>query len=254
MSRAPSNGWGDGRTIAALAAGGILLVAFVWIQSVRQSPLVPLGIFRRPGVARGNAAIFLLQGSYVGWQFMSTLYLQNVHGWSPVDVGLVLAPGGVAVLLTAQYWARRIAHVGPWPVGSAGAALMVVGSAWTLAIGHVAPVPVFIIGTTVMGTGFTMAFVAANISAVAGAREQEQGLASGLFIASFQIGSGVILAVVGSVFGTHAEATTSDYRAAILTATIVATLSLVVFLLGLVRRSAGLARPEAAPVRGDIAA
>jgi hypothetical protein len=56
------------------------------------------------------------------------------------------------------------------------------------------------------------------------------------------------------VFGTHAEATTSDYRAAILTATIVATLSLVVFLLGLVRRSAGPAHPEAAPVRGDIAA
>jgi len=38
-----------------------------------------------------------------------------------------------------------------------------------------------------------MIYPAMNITAVAGARTDEQGLASGLFIAAFQIGCGVIL-------------------------------------------------------------
>ncbi|MDQ3722880.1 MAG: MFS transporter, partial [Actinomycetota bacterium] len=59
---------------------------------------------------------------------------------------------------------------------------------------------------------------------------------SGLFLASFQIGSGVILGVVASVFGDDLGAGLDAYRAGVLAAVAVAALGAVVSLTGLVRR------------------
>ena len=38
-------------------------------------------------------------GSYVGFQFVGTLYLQTMHGWSPVETALAFLPGGLLVAL-----------------------------------------------------------------------------------------------------------------------------------------------------------
>lgn len=237
VTRAAESGWGDGATIGVLAVAVVLLAAFVQIQRVHRAPLVPLGIFTRPGVSRGNAAIFLLQGSYVAWQFLATLYLQNVQQWSPVEVGLIFAPGGLLVMLTASRWAGQVAKHGPWPIASAGMVLMVLGIASTLLLGDLNSALVFGVGSTVIGVGYAMCFPAANISAVAAARPDEQGLASGLFIASFQIGSGFVLAIVASVFGSAGEAGLGSYRAGLITAVVVAALALTVCLTGVRRRS-----------------
>lgn len=237
ISRSSSDGWTDALTVSGLVTGVLLLVAFTQIERVRPSPLVPLGIFARPGLARGNATIFLLQGGYVGWQFITTLYLQNVHGWSPIEVGLVFAPGGVAVLLTAQYWAGRVAKHGPWPIATAGMALMLAGTVFTLSLGSLNNILVFGLGTTITGIGYAMCFPAANISAVAGARPEENGLASGLFIASMQIGSGVILGIVATVFGTGLHLGPESYRAGIGTTAVVVAIALVLCVMGLRRGS-----------------
>ena len=252
VTRASGSGWGDGLTLGALAAGVALLAAFVQIQRVHRAPLVPLGIFARPGVSRGNTAIFLLQGSYVAWQFLATLYLQNVQGWSPIEVGLVFAPGGVLVMLTASRWAGLVVRHGPWPIASAGMVLMVLGIASSLLLGNLNSALVFLVASTIIGTGYAMCFPAANISAVAQARPNEQGLASGLFIASFQIGSGVVLAVVASVLGSAIQADLDSYRSGLVTAGAVAVLALVICLTGLTNRPQPSATTDAAPRRADL--
>jgi len=127
-------------------------------------------------------------------------------------------------MLTASRWAGQVVKHCPWPSASAGMVLMVLGIGSTLFLGDVNSVLVFLVGSTVIGVGYAMCFPAANISAVASARSTEHGLASGLFIASFQIGSGVVLAVVASVFGSTFDANLSSFRFGLLTAAIVAVL------------------------------
>ena len=238
VSQSSAHGWSSGLTIGSLAAAAVLGTAFVQIQRVRRSPLVPLAIFRRPGLARGNITIFLLQGSYIAWQFVATLYLQNAHGWSPVEVGLIFAPGGILTLLTAQRWAGQVMRRGAWPIASAGMVLVLLGIVWTLTLGSLNNILVFGIATVVMGLGFPMSYVGANISAIAGARPQEHGLASGLFIASAQVGSGVILGVVATVFGHAVHADVADYRAGLAVALAAAALATVACLTGLRRSTA----------------
>ena len=246
VSRASTDGWGDPLTLASLVGAVALLGAFLHVQRTHRAPLVPLGIFTRPGVGRGNGAIFLLQGSYVAWQFLSTLYLQNVQGFSPLQVGLVFAPGGLLVMFTASRWAGQVSTRGPWPIASAGMALMVVGILGTLLLDDANSTLVFLAASTAIGIGYAMSFPAANISAVAGTRPDEQGLASGLFIASFQIGSGFVLAVVASAFGNADASVLAAYRTGLVTAGAVATLALVLCLTGL-RRRAAADRPVEAP-------
>jgi MFS family permease len=250
VSRAPTKGWSDPLTVVSLLAALVLILLFVQIERVHRSPLVPLEIFNRPGLSRANTVIFLMQGAYVGWQFVATLYLQNELGWSPLDVGLIFVPGGVMVALTAQRWAGRVGKLGAWPIGSAGLLLLGLGLVWSLQLDTLSGVAIFGISQVAMGAGYAMIYPAMNISAVAGARTDEEGLASGLFIAAFQIGSGVILGVVASVF----TATAGDvivgstaYRAGILTSVGVAALALLICLLGVRRNSRPGVTPAEAP-------
>jgi len=153
VSRAPAKGWGNPLTVALLVAAVVLILLFVQIERVRRSPLVPLEIFSRPGLSHANTVIFLMQGAYVGWQFVATLYLQNELGWSPLEVGLIFAPGGVMVALTAQRWAGRVGKVIAWPIGSAGLLLLGLGLVWSLQLDNLNGMVIFGISQVAMGTG-----------------------------------------------------------------------------------------------------
>jgi MFS family permease len=98
VSNASSAGWGDGETLLALAGSALLFAAFLAVEHVRREPLVPLGIFGRPELSQANAAAFLFQGSYVAFQFVATLYLQERLGWTPLETGLAFAPGGLELV------------------------------------------------------------------------------------------------------------------------------------------------------------
>src|SRR5262249_56133932 len=54
---APNRGWGDPQTIGLLAGSGLLLAAFVLIESRQRAPLVPLRIFRSRMIVGANAAL-----------------------------------------------------------------------------------------------------------------------------------------------------------------------------------------------------
>lgn len=247
VSRASASGWGNGITVSSLGASAALLVIFVRVQRSRRVPLVRLEIFTRPGLSQANVFIFLLQGGYVGWQFIATLFLQNTDHWSPLAVGLIFVPNGMMALATARRWAALVGKTGPWPVASAGILLMLAGYLWTLQLGRQDNVLVFGVASVVMGTGYTMSYSAANISAVADARPGERGMASGIFIAAFQIGGGVTLGVVASVFtACYAHHPVLDaYRWAIATAAITAALAALVSIMGMVRHN----RRSSPPVR-----
>jgi MFS family permease len=238
-SRSATAGWADPITLGSLVTSIVLIVLFVLIERTRRAPLVPLGIFKRPGLSQANIVVFLLQGDYIGWQFVMTLFLQNELHWSPILVGLAFAPGGVMIILTAQRWAGLVQRVGAWRLCTFGLLLQSAGFLWSvLALGHVNGWLLVALPITVMGTGFAAAYPAMNITAVAGARENEQGLASGLFIAAFQVGSGVILGIVASVFAINAGlgAGIGAYRAGILVAFGVAILSLLIALVGVAQQ------------------
>src|SRR5919197_423869 len=82
ISQAPQYGWGGTRTVAFLVTAAALLVAFVAIENRAQEPVLPLSIFRLRTLAGANVAGLLLGGSFFGFIFVGTLYMQQVLHYS----------------------------------------------------------------------------------------------------------------------------------------------------------------------------
>ena len=94
---APASGWGDPTIVGSFVAVLALLAAFVAIELRTPQPLVRLGILRKGSLVRANLGMATMFGAYVGFQFVGTLYLQEMHGWSPVETALAFLPGGLLV-------------------------------------------------------------------------------------------------------------------------------------------------------------
>ena len=200
LVEAPSVGWISPRTLVSFAAAGVLLAAFVVRELRTRSPLIRLGILRSGPLVRANLAAMALFGSWVGFQFILTLYLQQLRGWSSLETGLAIFPAGLIVASLAPRLAPLVGRFGVTRLVVTGLSSLAIAYALFLPIGldsgyATAMLPTFVLA----GLGFGLAFGPLNIGATSGVAGHEQGLAGGLLNTSFQFGGALVLAVVTAV-------------------------------------------------------
>jgi MFS family permease len=204
---APEAGWTSTRTLVSLAAVAVILAAFVWREQRAAAPLVRLGILRSGSLVRANLGAMSLIGGWFGFQFIATLYMQQLRGWSALETGLAILPGGLLVAVLSPRIAPLVARFGVTPLIVAGLSMTVGAYALFLPIGldssyAGAMLPTFVLA----GLGFALAYGPLNIAATNGVRPEEQGLAGGLVNTSFQFGGALVLAIVTAVNDANAGA------------------------------------------------
>ncbi len=208
---APHEGWGSPMTVASFLLVAGLLATFVTIERRSAHPLVRLGILRSAPLVRANLGAMVLAGSYFGFQFVGTLYLQTMNGWSALETALAFLPGGVLVALGAMRLGPLVDRFGTARIIAAGSVSLLAGYALFLRMDDSPSYVALMLPTMLLiGGGFALGFPALNIQAVAGVSDHEQGLASGLLNTSFQVGGAVGLAIVAAIVsgssGTSADA------------------------------------------------
>jgi MFS family permease len=198
---APAEGWSSSITIVSFALVAALLATFVAIERRSAAPLVRLGILRSAPLLRANVAGLLLFGSYFGFQFVGTLYLQTMNGWSAIETALAFLPGGLLVAIGATQLGPLVERFGTARIIAAGALSLLLGYTWFLITLDGSPTYAGVMLPTMLllGLGFALLFPATNIQAVAGVADHEQGLAAGLLNTSFQVGGAIGLAVITAV-------------------------------------------------------
>jgi EmrB/QacA subfamily drug resistance transporter len=230
---APEIGWGDPATVGAFLLVAALLVAFVAIELRSAHPLVRLGILRSAPLVRANLGMATMFAAYVGFQFVGTLYLQTMHGWSPVETALAFLPGGVLVALGSPRIGPLVDRFGTARLIGVGMVAFVVGYALFLRLdGSPSFLGLMLPTMLLIGFGFALCFPSQNIQAVAGVQDHEQGLASGLVNTSFQLGGAIGLAIVTAVVS--GETSLDAFRPAIAVVTGFAALGLLVAGAGLI--------------------
>jgi EmrB/QacA subfamily drug resistance transporter len=244
---APDVGWGATQTLLSFAGVAMLLTAFVLIEQRSKNPLVRLGILKSAALRRANYGAMALLGSWFGFQFIGTLYMQNLRGWSPIEMALAFLPAGLIVAFGSPNIGRLVSRVGPAiPVGlglvSLGLAYLLFWNISADANYLTAMLPTFILS----GIGFTLAFGPLTIAATSDVKDEEQGLASGLVYTSFQLGGAVGLAIATAVIdagtsGSSAEAGSAQalldgFQPGILVSVAIAALGAVVTLIPLLGR------------------
>jgi MFS family permease len=199
-------GWGSARTLGLLGAAAVLLVAFLVIESRTASPLVPLRLFRIRSVSAANGIGVLMAGGMFAWFFFSALYLQQILGYTPLEVGLVYLPsmivwGGSSLM--SDKVVMRFGILKPLVFGLGMMALGLLLFARTPVDGSI-PLDV-IPGTLAIGLGAGIAFNPILLAAMSGVGPAEFGLASGVVNTSFMMGGAVGLAVMASVAASRTD-------------------------------------------------
>src|SRR5262249_24870656 len=194
---APQAGWASPRTLVSFAAAIALLGTFVVIERRSRDPLVRLGIFRSGALTRANLAAMVLFGSYLSFQFLVTQYLQIMARWSALGTAVAFLPAGVLVAVSSPRMGSVLDRFGPARVAAAGFACLAAGYTLFLRVGPAPDYPAVILPSLLLiGAAFGLGFAALNILATAGVADHEQGLASGIFQTSFQVGGAIVLAGV----------------------------------------------------------
>jgi MFS family permease len=246
--RAPDVAWAS--TLLTGAAGAAMLAAFVALERRSATPLLRLGILRSGPLVRANVGAALLVGSFMAFQFVLVLYLQELRGWSALETGLVLLVAGIDVALAPTITPRLVGRFGTVRVIAAGLVLAAAAYALFLPVGldwaYVDMLPTMIL----IGLAFTLAYGALTIAATDGVSEHEQGLAGGLLNVSIQFGAAFGLAVVAAVTvaatdGGSPQAALDGYRAGLFVPLGAAVLGAAVTASGLVRRREHIARGAA---------
>src|SRR5262245_27030575 len=215
LADAPKDGWSNARTISLLAAAGALLLVFLVVDTRVEAPLLPTRIFRLRTVARANAVGLLLGGSFFGFIFIGTLYMQQVLGYSAIETGLAWLAASVTSVALAGLSQALVTRISAKYVMAGGMGLIGGGILWATAVpvqGHFwadLAGPFFVAGA---GTAF--AFIPVSIAALAGVAEPEAGLASGLLNTSQQIGGAIGVAIASTVAATHFDTLTRAGAAA----------------------------------------
>jgi EmrB/QacA subfamily drug resistance transporter len=205
-------GWTSGATAGCGAAALLLLAAFLVRQALAAQPLMPLRIFRSRVVAGANAVQVLVIAGGFGFQFMTSLYLQHVLGYDPLEIGLSLAPTGVTIgVMSLGLSARLGARFGqravllPSLVLFAGAFLLLARTPSGAAGGHASYAADILPPILLMGVAFGLTMPSLLTLGMADAGPADSGLVSGVFNTSQQIGGALGLAVLASLAGTRTD-------------------------------------------------
>jgi EmrB/QacA subfamily drug resistance transporter len=204
--KAETDGWTSATTIGFFAVSAVLLVSFVVIELRSKAPLVRLSIFRVRSLTTANIVMFLVASGMFAMFFFNTLYIQQVLGFGPLKAGLAFLPFTAGIMISAGVASALTPRIGVRPVATVG---MLLSAAGLLLL---ARMPVDGSYTTdllpsilLTSLGMGAVFMPLTLVATTGLENEDQGLASGLFNTSQQIGGALGLAILSTIAASQAE-------------------------------------------------
>jgi EmrB/QacA subfamily drug resistance transporter len=194
-------GWLSTQTVGLLAAAVALIALFLGIEAKAKAPLMPLRFFRLRNIQVANTVGVLWAGAMFAWFFLSSLYLQLILHYSPLQVGLAFLPANVIMgIFSAVLSAKLVMRYGIRPPLAVGLLLAAIG------LGLFARAPVtghfltdVLPSMVLLGIGAGTAFNPVLLAAMSDVKPNESGLASGIVNTSFMMGGALGLAVLASV-------------------------------------------------------
>src|SRR5487761_154557 len=210
--KAETKGWGSTTTIGLFVLAAALLGAFVLLELRSAAPLVRLSIFRVRSLLTANLTMFLVMSGMFAMFFFNTLYVQRVLGYHPLKAGIAFLPFTAGIMLSAGLASTLAPRIGLRPVAAVGMLLTAIGMLLFARMPvHGSYATDILPGMIVASLGMGAVFMPLTLVATTGLRDEDQGLASGLFNTSQQIGGALGLAILTTLAasqthgGSHAQ-------------------------------------------------
>lgn len=124
LSRIADDGGLATATLTGVVGGVALLAGFIVHALRAENPIVDLRLFAGRDFTASTILMFLAMVALIGNILLIPLYYQQVHGYTPLHAGLLLAPNGLGSALALTFAGRFMTRFGPRKVALTGALLL----------------------------------------------------------------------------------------------------------------------------------
>jgi EmrB/QacA subfamily drug resistance transporter len=220
-----SSGWTSPGVLAAAGLAFVSMVAFVSVERLVRSPMLPISIFGNRQFRSTNLVTFAVYAALGGALFLLPIELQVVSRYSPLASGSALIPVTAIMLALSARSGRLATRIGPrlqMSVGplvvAGGLALLVRATSGSNYFEYVLPAVV------VFGSGLAITVAPLTATAMSAAPPQNAGIASAVNNDVARIASLVAVAVLPWLAGMagstylHPHRLASGFRTAVLIA------------------------------------
>ncbi|HSV66713.1 MAG TPA: MFS transporter [Mycobacteriales bacterium] len=203
FTKAATDGWSAPATMAFVAAGVVLLVAFVLVEIRSENPLLPMRIL----LDRNRGGAFLasvLTGAGLFGAFLFLIYyFQVVLGYTPLQAGVACLPITAGVLVAAGLATGLMPRIGPKPLMVAGSLTAASSMFYLTQVGVTSSYAVHVLpAALVLGFGLGLTFVPLSNLALIGVPDHDAGAASATLNATQQVGASLGTALLNTIYAT----------------------------------------------------
>jgi EmrB/QacA subfamily drug resistance transporter len=206
VMQSADHGWASVLVVGPAGAGLLLLVVFTVVEArFATQPMMPLRLFRIRRVAVGNVMLLLFGGIAIAMWYFTSLFLQNVLGYSALRAGLGQTPAAVTFVVIARLAAALLPRTGVRPLVLAGCGCFVAGFGWLTQAHADSSYVTSVLGPTLfIAVGIGLTFPTLMAVATADAPEGDAGIIGGLANTASQVGGSIGLAVLASAASARA--------------------------------------------------
>ena len=202
--------WGDERTLGALAAGALLLAAFVWRTRGHPRPAFELDLMRLFTLRTANFAVLLFAAGFYAKILCDVLFLTSVWRHSVLEAGLTITPGPLITAATAGAAGRLADRYGVRAATVPGGVIYAAGCLWFVTQPGTDPnfLADWLPGMVLTGIGIALVFPALTSAAVITLPATRYATGSAINAAGRQLGAVLGVALLVAIIGdpTPAEA------------------------------------------------
>lgn len=182
--------------LAAVTSGAL----FIWLQTRREHPMLPLGLLRDRNRAGAYFTVLFVGVGLMGTYYLLSLYMQQVLAYGPIRAGLATLPAAIGIVLSAGVSANLVERFPVRAVSVPGLLIAAAGLACFSTLGLNSDYATHILPALFLAYfGLGMGFIPMTLAAVAGVREDQSGVASAILNTAQQIGAAIGIAVLSTI-------------------------------------------------------
>ncbi|HEX9065049.1 MAG TPA: MFS transporter [Streptosporangiaceae bacterium] len=192
-------GWTSASILGAFALAAVAGAVFVAIEARAAHPMVELALFRSRLFSGGTVTMMLWAFGIFGIYFFTSIYLQEILGFSPTKAGLAFVPMALCLAAAAGVAGPVYQRLGAHRTVAAGMVLMAVGLYLFSVLGAGATYASLMPGFVLFGLGAGLMQVPLTNSVLHGQPSERAGVASALLNASREVAGLFGITVIGAI-------------------------------------------------------